>query len=175
MEEFNDFISLVKSRYSCRSYQPTEIDRETITEILNAARLAPSACNKQPWKFMVIEATRERAWIHECYDRDWVKEAPIFIIALANHDEGWHREIDNKDHTDIDLAIAIEHICLAASSFGLGSCWICNFDVSKCMSLFNIPEEWEPVAIIPIGHPTTNIYPEKKRKSLSDIVKWGKF
>ena len=170
------FHDIVASRYSCRHYSQEPVSQEQILEILECARLAPSACNRQPWKFMVITAPEELSAVHASYNRDWIKEAPVAIIVLGNRNEAWHRSYDEYDATDIDIAITTEHICLAATSMGLGTCWICNFDPITLRTGMNIPEEWEPLAIIPVGKPAEDIaIPEKKRKNNDEIIQWGKF
>lgn len=175
MTNYNDFIELARNRYSCRKYTSQAVSHEDIHAILEVARIAPSAVNRQPWKFLVLDTPTLCQAVADCYSRDWVKSASTFIVALGNHSEAWHRGTDDKDHTDIDIAIAIDHITLAATSLNLGSCWICNFDAQKFKALLCIPEEWEPIAIIPIGHPADAPIAEKTRKTISEIVKWGKF
>ena len=170
------FHDIVANRYSCRHYSQEPVSQEQILEILECARLAPTACNRQPWKFMVISAPEELSAVHASYNRDWIKEAPVAIIVLGNRNEAWHRSYDEYDATDIDIAITPEHICLAATSMGLGTCWICNFDPITLRTGMNIPEEWEPLAIIPVGKPAEDIaIPEKKRKNNDEIIQWGKF
>lgn len=170
------FHDIVANRYSCRHYSQEPVSQEQILEILECARLAPSACNRQPWKFMVITAPEELSAVHASYNRDWIKEAPVAIIVLGNRNEAWHRSYDEYDATDIDIAITTEHICLAATSMGLGTCWICNFDPIILRTGMNIPDEWEPLAIIPVGKPAEDIaIPEKKRKNNDEIIQWGKF
>lgn len=171
-----DFLNIAKQRYSCRHYSQESISREQILHILESARLAPSACNRQPWKFMVITEAEELAKVCESYDRNWIKEAPAAIIVLGNRNEAWHRQYDNYDATDIDIAITTEHICLAATAEGLGTCWVCNFEPKTLRNTLNIPEELEPLVIIPIGKPAEgHSAPEKKRKDLEELIQWGKF
>lgn len=173
------FADLVQSRYSCRDYDRNKIvDRTLLTNIVNAARLAPSACNKQPWTFIIIDDKCDiscRQTVLNSYNRKWVESAPAFIIACGNHSQAWHRQSDNKDHTDIDLAIAIEHICLAATEAGLGTCWVCNFDVATISKELNLPCDLEPIAIIPIGYPTKDNEINKIRKNIDEIIRWGNF
>ena len=174
------FNTLALKRYSCRNFDRNKtVDRDIMLAILESARLAPSACNRQPWVFVVIDDLCDaslRSAVIDSYNREWVKSAPAYIIACGNHDEAWHRQADGKDHTDVDLSIAIEHICLAAADHGLGTCWVCNFDVEKIISALNIPSHIEPIAIIPIGYPADDatIAP-KVRKNIDEIVKWGSF
>ena len=170
------FNKIVSDRYSCRSYSQEPVTREQILAVLECARLAPSACNKQPWKYVVIDESQLLEQVYAAYDRPWIKEAPAAIIVLGNRSEAWHRKHDGYDATDIDVAITTEHICLAATSMGLGTCWICNFDPITLRTGMNIPEEWEPLAIIPVGKPAEDIaIPEKKRKNNDEIIQWGKF
>lgn len=171
MSAYNIFTSLANQRYSCRDFQPKKVEHEEIIKVIDAARLAPSACNKQPWTFHIVENPEIRNALVECYNREWFKTAPMYIVAVGNHNEAWKRA-DGKDHTDIDIAIAVEHLCLAASSLGLGTCWVCNFDKDKCAEILNLNEGEEPIVIIPIGHPTKSDIPEKKRKNIDEIIKW---
>ena len=101
---------------------------------------------------------------------EWFKSAPLYIICMREVDNNWIRKEDNKQHGDIDVAIATEHLCLAATERGLGSCWVCNFDVAKLKETFPY-KGFEPIAIIPIGH-IANDCPtnEKKRKTLEEIT-----
>ncbi len=173
--EYPDFFELVSSRYSCRAYTNAPVSHDEVMAILETARLAPSACNKQPWKFMVLTSEEDKNVVIDSYSRDWIKTAPVYIVALGCEKEAWHRGSDNFDATPVDLSIACEHICLAATSLGLGSCWVCNFDEEKLRAELNISEEWIPIAIIPIGYPDPEVaVPEKKRKTIDEIVQWGK-
>lgn len=177
MNSYPAFYNLSTQRYSCRHYTSEPVDKSLLTAVLDAVRLAPSACNKQPWLFMVIDTPADLSVIHRSYSRGWIQTAPVCIIALGLHNEAWHRA-DGKDHTDIDVAIAVEHLCLAATSLGLGTCWVCNFDTETLREGLNIPADMEPVAIIPIGHPDQTggaAVPPKNRKSYDSIVRWGKF
>ena len=167
---------LCEQRYSCRAYSDRKVERDTVLTILDIVRLAPSACNRQPWKFLVADSDEQRAAILSSYDREWIRTAPEFIVACGIHDEAWHRGCDGKDHTDVDVSIAVEHICLAATALDLGTCWVCNFDPAPIRKAFNIPDHLEPVAIIPIGYPAhPDAVPAKTRKSLDEIVRKGKF
>lgn len=170
------FNKIVSDRYSCRSYSQEPVTREQILAVLECARLAPSACNKQPWKYVVIDESQLLEQVYAAYDRPWIKEAPAAIIVMGNRSEAWHRKHDGYDATDIDVAITTEHICLAATSMGLGTCWVCNFNPETVCSALNIPDEWEPLVIIPIGKPAEGIsIPEKKRKTVEELIQWGKF
>lgn len=178
LQSYPALLGLIGERYSCRAYDlgRDTLDPDLISAVIDAARLAPSACNRQPWLFMVVEGPQARESIARAYDRDWIKTAPAYIIALGKPADAWHRPYDGKDHTDVDLAIATEHICLAAAALGLGTCWVCNFDPKVLRREFNIPAEYEPVAIIPIGYPAPGSpVTAKNRKRADEIIKWGSF
>ncbi|MEG1586446.1 MAG: nitroreductase family protein [Bacteroidales bacterium] len=172
-----DFLELCNRRCSVRDYEDKPVEREKLEYILNAGRLAPSAVNFQPWVFMVVREQENRIKIQECYHRDWFKSAPCYIIICADLAQGWKRKIDKKDFSDIDAAIATEHMCLAATSIGLGTCWVCNFDPESLRSNFHFPDNLDPIAILPVGYPKNpNQCDEipKVRKPLTEIVRWEK-
>ncbi|MBQ3260663.1 MAG: nitroreductase family protein [Alistipes sp.] len=163
------FLDLVEARYSSRSYSDRKVESEKIDYILECARLAPSAVNFQPWRFLIVESEQKRQLLQGCYKREWLREAPLYIVVCADKAQSWKRRLDGHDHADIDAAIATEHICLAATEQGLGSCWVCNFDADLCSEVLDLEGELYPVAIVPIGYPADEPT-EKKRKSLDEIV-----
>ena len=181
MESINadpQFYRLATERYSCRKYSSRPVDREMVLAVLDAARLAPSACNKQPWVFTVADKNLNpelHAAVAASYGREWAEEAPVLIVVSGIHSQAWHRA-DGKDHTDVDIAITTEHLCLAAASLGLGTCWICNFDRERLSQALNCPDDVEPVVIIPLGYPADDsVRSPRPRKSLDEIVRWEKF
>jgi nitroreductase len=108
------------------------------------------------------------ARVKETYHRDWINDVPAIILCMKAEAECWTRRYDSKSHADIDLAIAIEHLCLAATEQGLGTCWVCNFDINQFHEIVPMPEGLEPVALIPIGYPADEQAP-KVRKSMEDV------
>lgn len=164
-----NFLDLVKKRYSVRSYRPQPVEREKLDVILECARLAPSAVNFQPWHFYVVESEAAKAALRPCYHREWFAGAPLYIVVCADESASWKRSSDGYDHADIDAAIAAEHICLAAADQGLGSCWVCNFDVAACREALQLPENLRPVVLLPIGYAADDPT-QKKRKPLAEIV-----
>ena len=164
-----ELLELIKRRYSCRDYQPTSVENEKLDYIMECVRFAPSAVNKQQWMFRILSSEEDRKKICQCYNREWFATAPVVIIASILHDEEWVRS-DGKHHGNIDIAIAVEHLCLAATEQGLATCWVCNFDAALCKELFALPESEEPAVIIPIGYAADELK-EKKRKSIEDIAK----
>ena len=164
-----NFLELVKARYSCRNYQPTSVEQEKLDYIMECVRMAPSAVNKQPWMFHIVTNEEDKAKLLQCYRRDWLNTAPMYIVASVLHDQEWVR-FDGKHHGDIDIAIAVEHLCLAATELGLATCWVCNFDSNLYKELFGLPENEEPTVIIPLGYAADELKP-KSRKTTDQIVK----
>ena len=164
-----NFLELVKARYSARKYAGRSVEIEKLEYIMECVRLAPSAVNFQPWRFKIVTDEPTLKALQQCYKREWLATAPCIIVACTNHEESWHRRADNKDHADIDIAIAVEHLCLAATEQGLGTCWVCNFDASQCSTVLGLPEYIEPAVLIPVGYAEDEPV-EKKRKMLNEIL-----
>lgn len=168
--QYEAFMQLVKERHSTRKFTGEPVSRKQLEAVLEAARLAPSACNLQPWRFIAVTHEGETMdGVRAAYRKDGFKTVPATIVAVGLHDVAWHRQDDGKDHTDIDVSIAVEHICLAAAALGLSTCWVCSFDVAKVREALHLSASEEPVALIPIGYPDDTVT-EKKRKPLSDIA-----
>ena len=153
-----NFLDLVKARYSVRSYRPQAVEREKVEYLLECARLAPSAVNFQPWRFFVVASDARREALRRCYHREWFAEAPLCIAVCVDESVSWK-------------AIAAEHICLAAAEQGLGSCWVCNFDVPLCREALELPATLRPVVLIPVGYPA-DAPTQKKRKSPDEVAEW---
>lgn len=172
-----DFLELAKLRYSSRKYLSQKVEDDKLNYVLEAGRIAPSANNTQPWIFIVVK-NENRDALRECYHREWFNSAPVYIVICGNHRQAWKRSSDGKDHTDIDVAIATDHMTLAATQKGLATCWVCNFDIEKTSKLLNLQENIEPIAILSLGYPadtTDTERHEKKRKKLTDIVFYEKY
>lgn len=172
-----DFLQLAKSRYSCRSYKNVPVEKEKLERILEAGRVAPSACNLQPFYFIVITDEDLKEKVAATYGGRWLKEAPVIVVVCGDHSRSWKRA-DGKDHCDIDVAIAVDHMTLAATELGLGTCWICAFNAAKCRQVLTLPEHIEPVVLLPIGYPADKGNPDRhelQRKGLDAIVCWNGF
>ncbi len=163
------FLELCQQRYSSRDYKDVFVEQEKIDYILRCAQLAPSAVNFQPWKIRWVSKPAEMSKLCECYNRSWFSTAKHCFVLYKNKEVEWVRKADQKAHGDIDVAILAEHICLAAAEIGLGTCWICNFDVEKLKANFPTPDYLEPMVIIPLGYPADEVKP-KQRKALSEIL-----
>ena len=165
-----NFLELALTRFSVRDFTSEHVSEDQLNYILECARLAPSAVNFQPWHFYVCRTGESLEKVQQCYNREWLKTAPLVLIACIRHDQEWVRKMDGHPHGIVDIAIAAEHICLATAEQGLGSCWVCNFDAVLCKELFNLPENEEAAVLIPIGTPKDATPTEKKRKAMEEIV-----
>ena len=116
-----EFIELVKKRYSVRAYEARSVEREKLDYVLECARLAPSAVNRQPWRFVVAESSEARERLCACYHNEWLRQAPVIVAVCVDRGAAWTRLNDGKNHADVDGSIATEHICLAAAEVGLGT------------------------------------------------------
>lgn len=165
-----NFLELVKERRAIRQFDFKEVEQEKLDYILECARFAPSAVNIQPWLFFIVKSEEIKRNLQKAYPNRWIDSASLYIVACADSEQSWKRSYDNKDHVDVDLSIAIEHICLAAAEQGLGTCWVCNFDPTICSQALVLTEHMHPVAIIPIGYYSSVVKPQV-RKPIKEIVK----
>ncbi|HOC03714.1 MAG TPA: nitroreductase family protein [Candidatus Ratteibacteria bacterium] len=168
-----EFEDLIAKRYSVRAYSNRPIEDYKLNRILNAARLAPSAANKQPYKIIVIHTEGRKDDLKRIYSAEWFVQAPIVLAICGIMSEAWVRK-DGKNHVDVDCAIAMDHIILAATNLGFGTCWICAFDPQEAKRILGIPMGVEPVAFTPLGYPSDTPV-EKKRKSIDMIVCYEKW
>jgi nitroreductase len=167
-----NFDKLVSTRYSVRYCSQKKVEDEKLEKVLEAARQAPSAVNFQPFRIYVIKSEKMFSEICDCYHRSWINTAPLILAVVGLHDGAWKRSLDSKDYTDIDAAIAIDHMTLQAADLGLGTCWVCNFDAQKCSEVLKLKPNEEPIALIPLGYPVSDDIPVKKRKGLDELVIW---
>ncbi len=167
------FFDLAASRYSVRSYANTPISPEILETVLTAGTIAPSACNIQPWTFIVVTSEEVRQGMGSVYIRDWFLTAPVYIIVCVSKSAAWKRA-DGLSYAMVDAALAMDHMILAATEQGLGTCFIAAFDRNAAVQLLRIPADWEPILITPLGYPLATP-PQKKRKLLSDVVRWEHF
>jgi len=159
-------MEVIKKRRSIRRYKPTPVPEDILTKILEAARLAPSAGNRQPWHFIVVRDDEKKKQLGIS---EWAAEAPIVIVGCVD------TKIRPEPTCIVDLSIAFEHIVLAATNFGLGTCWIGRLNADDTIKkALGIPEHIKVVAVTPLGYPDETPGP-KDRRSLSEIVHYDKF
>ncbi len=165
-----DLWEALRTRRSIRGYDPDPLPRELIEKVLDAARIAPSAANRQPWHFYVVTDDGKRRSLEEAYGKEWCWSAPAVIVACARPGEAWKRG-DGVNYSWVDVAIAFDHLTLAAHVEGLGTCWIGAFKPDVLRRLLEIPADLEPVAMTPLGRPARGgRTPE--RKALGQITTW---
>jgi len=165
-----DFLELVKKRYSVRAYKPDPVEDNKLQKVLEAARLAPTACNIQPFQFMVIHTKGREAELRRIYSASWFVQAPIVVCACGIPGESWCRQ-DGKNYCDIDVTIAMDHLILAATELGLGTCWIGAFNPDAAREVLGLPGDVEPIAFTPLGYP--NDKPGRKsRNTIDRLVKY---
>ena len=168
------FLDLARKRYSLRKFSDQPVEKEKILRLLEAARLAPSAVNYQPYHFIVVTDEDIKAKIAESYSREWFSRAPVVLVACGDHQASWKRR-DGKDHCDVDVAIAVDHLTLAAVEEGLGTCWVCAFDAMHVHRVLELPGNLEPIALVPLGYAQDSAVPVKKRKDLGALVSWNRY
>lgn len=168
-----NFNELINKRYSVRAYKTDPVKDEKLTQVLNAARLAPTAANRQPIQFIVVHTAGREAELTRIYGKEWFIKAPIVICACAIPSQAWIRA-DNKNYNEVDVAIAMDHLILAATDLGLGTCWIAAFDSAAAKEVLQLPEGVEPIAFTPLGYPADKPK-EKKRKALADLIRYERW
>ena len=166
-------LDSIKERYSVRKFLDTPIEQEKIDILLEAARLAPSASNKQTWHFVVIRDKEKRKQLANiCRGQKFVSEAPI-TIAVCNTNLDYTMTCGQKAPV-IDGAIAAEHIVLQAVELGLGSCWIGAFYHDKMAKLMNLPQNYEIIGLLPIGYPAVE-KGNRDLKTIEEVVSYDNF
>lgn len=165
-----EFSELVQKRYSVRAYRPVPVEEDRLHQVLEAARLAPSASNRQPFKIIVIHTAGRETELRRIYDKSWFVQAPLIIAACGIPAQNWIRR-DGKNYNDVDVTIAMDHLILAAASLGLGTCWIAAFDPAAAREVLRLPAGVEPIAFTPLGYPADTPRP-KERKALSELVRY---
>lgn len=168
-----NFYELINKRYSVRSYKTKPVEEEKLVQVLNAVRLAPTATNRQPFQFIVIHTAGREAELKRIYGKEWLSQAPVVICACSIPSQAWSR-MDNKNYNEVDVAIAMDHLILAATDLGLGTCWVAAFDPAAAKEILRLPEGVEPIAFTPIGYPADQPK-EKKRKDLSELVRYERW
>ena len=165
-----EFSELIKRRYSVRAYKPDLVPDGSLQQVLEAARLAPTAANRQPFQLIVIHTAGREAELKRIYKKDWFVQPPLIICACGVPAQGWTRREDGKSYTDVDVAIVMDHLILAAADQGLGTCWIGAFDPQAAREVLGLPDDVEPIAFTPLGYPADQLG-AKKRKPLDELVR----
>ena len=169
-----DFLELVTSRHSVRSYQSRPVERDKLDRILEAVRLAPSGSNRQPWRFVIVRDPDVRhRLVAACADQQFIAQAPVVIAGVGLLPD--RVMLCDVPGDPVDLAIAMEHLALAAAAEGLGTCWIGAFHQDRVREVLGIPESTKVIGVMTLGYPADSTRP-KSRKPISEIVcydRWG--
>jgi len=170
-----EFYDVIKLRKSIRAYKPDPISDEVLTRILESGRLAPSAKNIQPWKFIVIKDTKiKQELVIACRNQEFIAQAPVVICAVALEKIAWGKMGGYWSSYPVDITIALDHMILAATNEGLGTCWIGAYDETEVKRILKIPEDVKVIALTPIGYPAQPPSP-RTRKPLSEITSIDSF
>jgi nitroreductase len=170
-----EYLELIRNRYSVRAYKPDPVPDELLAQVLEAGRLAPTAANKQPFRILVIHTKGREAELRRIYPRDWFTEAPLILCVCAVRAEAWKRTMyDGKSHADVDATIVMDHLVLAATDLGLGTCWIAAFDPAAAREALGVPSDVEPVLFTPLGFPADQPKP-KERRPLAELVRYERW
>ena len=164
------FAELAKKRRSVRAYKPDAVEEDKLTQVLETASLAPTACNYQPFQLIVIRTAGRKEELKRIYKRGFFLEAPLVICICALPGQAWSR-MDGVNYAIVDATIAMDHLILAATELGLGTCWIAAFDPDAAREILKLPSGVEPVAFTPLGYPADQPG-EKKRKPLSQMIRY---
>jgi nitroreductase len=166
-----EFFDLIEQRYSVRAYKPDPVEPAKLQQVLEAARIAPSASNKQPYQFIIIHTKDRETELKRIYNKDWFVQPPLVICICAVKPAAWTRKFDGRDYSYVDAAIALDHLILSAHNLGLGTCWVAAFDPVPAREVLQLPDDVDPVAFTPLGYPADQFRPHQ-RKPVSDFVRY---
>ena len=161
------FLTLARDRYSVRKFKEDEVEQEKINLILEAGHLAPTAVNNQPQRIYVIKSTEALAKLRMCTNSHF--NAPLVLMVGYDKKENWVRSFDGKNSGDIDASIVTTHMMLEAKELGIGSTWVMSFDSAKLKELFNLGEDVELTALLPMGYPAADAEPSVRHFSYRDL------
>ena len=161
-----EFLDLAKARYSVRSFKPDAVPAALVEQILTAARVAPTACNNQPQKILVIQSAEALEKLKKCTPCHF--NAPLAFLICNDSTRSWTRPFDGKSSGDVDSSIVATHMMLAAADAGVGSTWVMFFDPAAVRTEFALAENLEPIALLPMGFPAEDAVPAGKHSEFRD-------
>ncbi len=171
-----DFMKLAKDRYSVRKFENKHLEQHIIDKILECGHIAPTGCNFQPQRILVMntdEAIEKLKCCTKCHF-----DAPTAMLVCYNREESWVRKYDGALSAPIDASIVCTHMMLMAHSLGVGTCWVMHFDPTAMRNAFNIPDNIEPVALLVMGYPHADAKPiemHEKTRPLNEIIVYEEF
>ncbi len=168
-----EYFDLIACRYSVRAYTPDPVEDWKLQKVLEAARLAPTAANRQPFQIIVIHTAGRQAELGKIYHREWFVQAPLLICGVGVPRQSWVR-FDQRRYLDVDVAIVMDHLVLAAADLGLGTCWVAAFNAAAARQALELPDEVEPLIFTPLGYPADQLK-AKERKPLEELVRYERW
>ena len=174
--KYQDFCDLAAGRFSVRKFDGRPIEPETLTEILRAGQLAPTACNRQPQRVLAINSQEALEKLRRCTECHF--DAPAALLVCYDRDECWRRGYDGKSSGDIDASIVATHLMLAAAALGVGTTWVMHFIPEAVREEFALPDRLEPTALLVMGYPAPDAAPypaHGQRKELDEVVSYNRF
>lgn len=163
-----DVFEAIRTRRSIRSYSDRPVEEAKLQQVLEAGRLAPSASNRQDWVFVVVrDAAKRQKLVAACKDQKFIGQAPVVLVVCATNME--YRMRSGLAIAAVDPTIAVDHMTLAATALGLGTCWIGAFEPEKVAAVVDVPAGATPVHVLPLGYPAESPEP-RARKAMSEVV-----
>ena len=160
-----EFSEVIRTRYSVRAYQSREVPDDVLQRVIDAFVLAPSAANHQALGLVVVRTQGREDELRRIYKADWfASQPPIVLCTCVMPDKCWTRR-DGKNYADVDATIAMDHLVLAATAEGLGTCWVGAFDPDAAREILGLPEGVEPIIFTPLGYPADMPSPRLRKKA----------
>lgn len=171
-----DFERVITERYSVRKFENKHLEQEVIDKILHAGHIAPTGCNFQPQRILVLNTDESTARLKQCTKCHF--DAPCAMLTCYNKDESWTRPYDGAQSAPVDASIVTTHMMLEAANLGIGTCWVMHFDPVKMREEFDIPQNFVPHALLVMGYPHENAAPiemHSKTRPLDEVVVYDSF
>lgn len=171
-----DFDKVITDRFSVRQFKTQHLEQEVIDKILHAGHIAPTGCNYQPQRILVMNTDESLLKLKSCTKCHF--NAPCAMLVCYNRDESWVRPYDGAMSASVDAAIVTTHMMLEAQNLGIGTCWVMHFNPEAMREAFNIPENYEPTALLVMGYPTDDAKPiemHSKYRPLNEVVFYDEF
>jgi len=170
-----DIYEVIRKRRSVRKYRPEPVPDDVLNRILDAGRIAPSAKNLQPWHFVIVkDPAVKKDLAAACRNQLWMADAAVIICGCADEKNCYAKLGSLGFSFQVDLAIGLDHMILAATAEGLGTCWIAAYDEERVKKVLGIPDTLRVVCLTPIGYPA-EVPAERGRKSLKEITSWDRY
>lgn len=171
-----EFEKLISERYSVRQFKQEHLQQEVVDKILEAGHKAPTGCNYQPQRILVLNTDEAMNKLYKCTKCHF--SAPTAMLICYNQDESWKRPYDGALSAPVDAVIVAAHMMLAAHDIGVGCCWVMHFDPFAMQEAFHIPENIKPVALLVMGYPAPDAKPlelHSKFRSMDEVVFYDTF